>query len=210
MTAIPLRQSTPGQKRPLGPFFDETDGFTRETALSIANTDIRLWKDSATAVDKNSGGAAHVEHGVYWPEFDEIDSDTAGPLTVECSIAGARAVRQDYIVYSQNVYDAMIAGTAQVTEDTIALANRVEMDANSTKLAAIITALGTLPADVGAVNIDGTYSRDELAKIHLALAIGAAAGLTGTTKIFRDQSGNIIVTATFSDDLDTRTVVITL
>ncbi len=53
--AIQLFQTTAGQEIPLGPFLDDTDGKTAETGLTIANTDIKLWKTGATSlVSKNS------------------------------------------------------------------------------------------------------------------------------------------------------------
>jgi len=55
--AIYLKQSTASQEIPLGVFVDETDGKTAETGLTIANTDIKLWKTGATTLaNKNSGG----------------------------------------------------------------------------------------------------------------------------------------------------------
>ena len=40
--AILLKQSTASQEVLLGPFLDETDAITPLTALSIANTDLKL------------------------------------------------------------------------------------------------------------------------------------------------------------------------
>lgn len=55
---VALRQSTASQEVPLGTFVDKTDFNTEEAALTIANTDIKLWKAGATTLaDKNSGGA---------------------------------------------------------------------------------------------------------------------------------------------------------
>ena len=42
--AIDLRQSTASQEIPLGYFVDSTDGNTEKTGLTIANTDIKIWK----------------------------------------------------------------------------------------------------------------------------------------------------------------------
>jgi hypothetical protein len=39
----------------VGPFVDDTDFKTLETALTIANTDVKLSKNGAAAVNKNSG-----------------------------------------------------------------------------------------------------------------------------------------------------------
>jgi hypothetical protein len=65
--SIKLKQSTASQEIPLGVFVDAADGFTAETALTIANTDIKIWKTGATALaNKNSGGATHIAGGVYY------------------------------------------------------------------------------------------------------------------------------------------------
>ena len=54
-----LRQSTASQDVIIGAFIDDTDFKTPETGLTIANTDIKLMKDGAASVNKNSGGATH-------------------------------------------------------------------------------------------------------------------------------------------------------
>src|SRR5689334_1346513 len=47
---IKLKQSTASQEIPLGYFVDATDGNTEKTALTIANTDIKLWKMGASSL----------------------------------------------------------------------------------------------------------------------------------------------------------------
>ena len=64
--AMWLRQSTASQEILLGPFLDDTDGKTQETGLTIANTDIKIWKENATCeFNKNSLGAFHIANGIY-------------------------------------------------------------------------------------------------------------------------------------------------
>ena len=102
----PLRKSTASQIIPLGPFLDDTDGKSRETGLTIANTDIRLEKNGATTfVDKTSGGATHVEAGNYYTTLDATDTNTTGPMRVHVNMTGALAVWVDCVVFEQNVYD---------------------------------------------------------------------------------------------------------
>jgi hypothetical protein len=108
---INLRQATSSQEVPLGYFVDSTDGDTEETGLTIANTDVRLWKAGATAlVNKNSGGATHMANGIYYTVLDATDTDTSGPLVVFVHVSGALPVRLACHVYPANVYDAMIGG----------------------------------------------------------------------------------------------------
>jgi hypothetical protein len=109
---IPLRLSTASQEIPLGYFLDSTDGDTEETGLSIANTDIKLWKSGATTLaNKNSGGATHISNGIYYAVLDATDTGTLGPMVVFVHVAGALAVRLECCVYPTNVYDALVAGT---------------------------------------------------------------------------------------------------
>jgi hypothetical protein len=128
---IYLRQSTASQEVPLGHFVDDTDGKTAETGLTIANTDIKVWKTGATTLaDKNSGGATHIAGGVYYAVLDATDTNTIGPLAIFVAVSGALAVRLECCVLDEAVYDvwfgttapSTLAGTAQ-TGDTYALAN---------------------------------------------------------------------------------------
>lgn len=108
---IYLRQSTASQEVPLGYFLDSTDGDTEETALTIANTDIKLWKAGATTLaNKNSGGATHISNGVYYAVLDATDTNTLGSLIVFCHVAGALSVKVECVVLTANVYDSLIGG----------------------------------------------------------------------------------------------------
>ena len=91
---IVLRQSTDGQEIPLGKFVDSTDGDTEETGLTIANTDIKLWKFGATSMaNKNSGGGTHMANGEYYCVLDATDSNTLGAMKVSVHVAGALYVQ---------------------------------------------------------------------------------------------------------------------
>lgn len=101
-----LRQSTASQEILLGRFVDSTDGNTEETALSIANTDIKVWKTGATTLaSKNSGGATHIANGVYYCVLDATDTDTIGPLVLHVHVSGALYVKQDCMVLDEAMYD---------------------------------------------------------------------------------------------------------
>lgn len=114
---IPLRQSTASQEVTLGYFVDSTDGNTEETGLSIANTDIKVWKAGATTLaDKNSGGATHISNGIYYAVLDATDTDTLGPLVLFVHVAGALSVRLQCVVHPASVYDALY-GTATLPAD---------------------------------------------------------------------------------------------
>lgn len=107
-----LRQSTASQEVLLGPFLDSTDGNTAETALTIANTDIKLWVEGATTeANKNSGGATHIASGRYYAVLDATDTGTLGKLEVNVHVTGALAVRREFMVVPAVVYDAIVLGT---------------------------------------------------------------------------------------------------
>lgn len=115
---IPLRQSTSSQEIPLGFFLDSTNGDTEETGLTIAVTDIYLWKQGATVlINKNTGGATHMNKGVYYCTLDATDTNTVGALYVYVHVAGALAVKTECTVYPANVYDSLIAGTDTIQSD---------------------------------------------------------------------------------------------
>lgn len=118
--AIALRQSTASQEVPLGYFLDSLDGNTEETGLTIANTDIKLWKNGATTLaNKNSGGATHISNGIYYAVLDATDTDTLGSLIIFVHVAGALAVRVECEVLSAVVYDSWIAGTDNLQVDLV-------------------------------------------------------------------------------------------
>lgn len=115
-----LKESTASQEIPLGIFLDSTDGDTELTALTIANTDIRLWKNGATAfATKNAGGATHMSNGVYYAVLDEIDTNTLGSLVVTTHVSGALVTRLECAVLPANVYDSIIAGTDKLEVDNV-------------------------------------------------------------------------------------------
>ncbi len=106
--AIALRQSTASQEVPLGIFVDSTDGNTEESGLTIANTDIKIWKTGATTLaSKNSGGATYISNGVYYTVLDATDTATIGPLVIFVHVSGALAVRVECVVYDEAVYDSL-------------------------------------------------------------------------------------------------------
>lgn len=115
-----LRQSTASQEIPLGRFVDSTNGDGEKTALTIANTDIKLWKMGATAlVNKNSGGGTHMAGGEYYCVLDATDSDTLGSMKVSVHVAGALAVQVWCCVLSAERYDWLIAATNKVQVNVV-------------------------------------------------------------------------------------------
>lgn len=104
----------------MGHFVDSTDGNTEETALTIANTNIKIWKMGATTLaNKNSGGATHISNGIYYAVLDATDTDTLGTLVIFIHVAGALPVRVECEVLAANVYDSLVAATDKLEADTM-------------------------------------------------------------------------------------------
>jgi hypothetical protein len=111
--AMMLRKSTASQEVLLGPFVDNVDGDTAETGLTIAASDIKVWKYGATTLaNKNSGGATHISNGYYYAVLDATDTDTAGMLEVNVKVSGALAIHREFQVLEADVYDAIYASGA--------------------------------------------------------------------------------------------------
>lgn len=97
----------------VGPFVDSTDGDTEETGLTIAQADVRLSKNGQTGAQKNDNTTcAHDADGFYNCELDATDTNTVGQLTLWVHVAGALAVRHDYQVIEDAVYDRLFADSA--------------------------------------------------------------------------------------------------
>jgi hypothetical protein len=107
-----LKQSTASQSRLVGPFLDDTDFKTAETALTIANTDVKLSANGAAGANKNSGGGTHRNNGMYSLTFDATDTATVGELGGSVVVAGALPVVFKFVVLEEAVYDALFAASA--------------------------------------------------------------------------------------------------
>lgn len=140
--SVILRQSTAGQDVIIGSFIDDTDFKTPETGLTIANTDIKLMKDGAASVNKNSGGATHRINGDYSITLDATDTNTVGELRVSVDVAGALPVWKTFQVIEEATYDLKYSSgaTGDVTVDTNndkADYNIASIDANAINAASI-------------------------------------------------------------------------
>lgn len=107
-----LRQSTASQARVIGPFVDDTDFKTAETALTIANTDIKVSKAGGALASKNSGGGTADAVGYYTVTWDATDTATVGELKYTVKVAGALVVFGSYWVLEEEVYDDLFAASA--------------------------------------------------------------------------------------------------
>lgn len=194
--AIILRRATASQEVMLGTFLDDTDGKTPETALTIANTDIKIFKSGATSeVNKNSGGATHVSSGRYYAVFDATDSDTVGPNgEINVAMSGALPVRRPLVVLHENVYDVLFGTTAPSTHTADAVAALV-LATPANKLATDGTGRVTVGtnADKTGYSISGTTTTLDALQTALSSAHGAGSWATATG--FSTHSAADVVTA---------------
>ena len=97
----------------IGPFVDSTDGDTEETALTINAADVKLSKNGQTMAGKSDVTAcAHDANGMYNCELDSTDTNTVGTMVIFVHVTGALAVRHEFQIVEEAVYDAMFAANA--------------------------------------------------------------------------------------------------
>lgn len=191
---IRLKQSTASQEIPLGYFVDSTDGNTEETALTIANTDIKIWKAGATTLaNKNSGGATHISNGIYYCVLDATDTDTLGPMVVFVHVAGALAVRVECEVLAANVYDSLIAASdalqVHANEITAGLITAAAIATGAIDADAIAADAANEIADAlldRSAGVETSYTPRQALRLILAALAGKLSGASSTTVTIRD------------------------
>ena len=88
-----------------GPFVDNADGHTPETALTITKALTRLSKNNAAFAEKNQAASAtHDENGWYAVVLDTTDLGTLGELIVAFNITGALPVWERFLVVPQEAW----------------------------------------------------------------------------------------------------------
>src|SRR5688572_9958380 len=113
-----LKQAT-SVDLPIGPFLDETDGKTAETALTITQPDVRVKKNGAAWAQKNAAQTlSHEENGWYEVTLDATDTDTLGQLMVAVHESGALPVWREFLVVPANVYDSLMSGSDKLQVHT--------------------------------------------------------------------------------------------
>lgn len=169
-----LKQSTASQEIPLGYFVDSTDGNTEETALTIANTDIKVWKNGATTLaNKNSGGATHISNGIYYAVMDATDTDTLGPMVIFVHVSGALTVRLECCVLAANVYDSLVGATDKLDVNTAEIAGSNVSTTTAQIGVNIVNAAGTAWGSGGITS--GTFAAGAITATAIAAdAIGAS------------------------------------
>jgi len=181
-----LKQSTASQEIVLGPFVDSTDGVTAETALTIANTDVKIWVSGATTLaNKNSGGATHISGGIYSAVLDATDTATLGSLKIFVAVSGALACVLECVVLAANVYDSLIAASDQLDVQVAGINNDAITAASLATDAG--TEIATAVLDTAAGVETGRTVRQSM-RLMLSALCGKASGMATTTAVFRDTN----------------------
>lgn len=149
-----LKQSTAVEIL-VGPFLDDTDGKTPETALTVASIDFDIYKgitktDITLAASGTANDCVHVANGFYRIELTTTNTDTVGRFIATANIAGALPVWHEFTILPANVYDSVIGGTdllqvdmTQVNGSTAVVSN-VEDDYDGTGYAKANSTIGTV------------------------------------------------------------------
>lgn len=203
-----LKQSTASQVVRIGPFLDDTDFKTAETALSIANTDIKLIKGNAATSNsnKNSGGATHIANGYYYLTLDATDTSAIGRLDLFVQMSGALPVWAEYEVLPANIFDSMIGGTdlfdVSVTQfggtnGTFA-SGRPEVNTSHIAGAAVSTASAQIGVNV--VNAAGTaWNSGAIAAATLASDAITAAKIASAALTAAKFGADCLANSNFAD-----------
>jgi hypothetical protein len=107
-----LKQSTAADVV-IGPFVDDTDGKTVETALTVSQADCQLSKNGGAVAQKNDAtSASHLGGGHYKVPLNTTDTNTLGRLRLYVNEGGALPVWADFMVAPAAVYDSLFSSTA--------------------------------------------------------------------------------------------------
>lgn len=193
-----LRQSTASQSRLVGPFIDDTDFKTVETALTIANTDVKLSKNGGVASNKNSGGGTHRANGMYSLTFDATDTSTVGELTGCVLISGALLVTFKFWVLEEAIYDSLFGANAK----GFSASQRV--DVGSWVSNTVTHGVGGPNVNVNAISGD-TSAADNLEADYDGTGYNKSASTIGTCTTNTDMLTAAAVNAEVLDVLNTDT-----
>jgi hypothetical protein len=109
-----LRQATTASII-LGPFVDDTNGFSAETGLTITAASLYVSKRGSSPVAINSSSAAtHKTLGYYGAVLDATDTASAGDLVIMTAPSGALPVWRQFNVLSPSAYDAIVLGASSL------------------------------------------------------------------------------------------------
>jgi hypothetical protein len=227
-----LKQST-ATTLLLGPFLDETDGQTAETALTVSQADVLLWKQGGTTLaQKNeSTSCTHRSNGLYTCPVDATDTNTLGTLVVSVDESGAAPIRQDYTVVAANVYDSLFGsgdvldvsvtqwtGTNVATPDTAGYVKSTLKNGTGTGEVALTSGNVALTAAGNTAVVDALYASTAESNGSLTFKtmwrclfaiVGGRVSISGSTVTF-NTANNAKTRATVVTDSSNQRTTVTL
>lgn len=161
-----LRQSTAVTVK-IGPFVDDTDGYTPENGLAITQGDVRLSKNGSDFAQKDDvSSATNDENGWYNCRLNTADTNTTGRLVLAVYEAGALPVWHEYMVVTDNTYDSLVSGSdyldTDVWEEVIESGAPTDARTARQMMRIIMSVLAGQTAGVGdwsALSLDETKTR---------------------------------------------------
>lgn len=188
-----LKQSTSVDVK-IGPFLDETDGKTVETALTITQPDIRLAKNGGAWAQKNAAQTlSHEEAGWYEVTLDATDTDTLGILMVAVHESGALPVWVEFMVLPANVYDSMFS-TDKLQVDAVeisgdsAAADNLESEFDGTGFKSYVRRNTAQAGAAGTITLDASASATNDLYNGMMVAIVSGTGV-GQARFIKDYVG---------------------
>lgn len=197
-----LKQSTAVVVK-IGPFVDETDGKTAETALTLSQADIRLSKNGAAQAQKTQASAAtHDALGYYDCSLDTTDTNTLGLLMLAVHESGALPVRHDYLIMPSNVYDSLFSTDllqvhlAEMTNDIITAASIAANAIGAAEIADGAITAAKIATDAFDADALATDAVTEIKNAVLALLqdkqhVGVLLGATATTLTLASAASSV-------------------
>lgn len=96
----------------VGPFVDDTDFKTAETALTITASEVDIMKNGGVQGTKSDASSlTHRIEGEYSITFNGTDTNTLGKLSMIIRESGALVVRAHWQVIPAVIYDSLFGGS---------------------------------------------------------------------------------------------------
>ena len=205
-----LRQSTTVTVK-IGPFVDDGDGNTDETALTITAADVRLSKNGGNIAQKNDATACtHDEIGIYDCPLNATDTGTLGILTLIVHEAGALHVRHDYLITPANVWDSLFGAdrlqvhAAEISNDLITAAAIATdaIGADEFAQAAADKVFGSGAATLAELPVGAPPAtpRPDQAVMLKYMTLRNKLDVTTSIKRVHNDAGTIVATKALTDD----------
>jgi hypothetical protein len=176
---------------------DKGDGVTEETALTLAQADMRLSKDGGAFAQKSAAGnATHDSDGWYSTTLSTTDTGTVGILKLNVhQPANMLPVWETFYVVEEAVYDAIYGASAAGPLQSTVAGRTLDVDANdrvdvgSWLGTAVTVSAGTAKPEVDAFSIsDAAVTADRLEAWMNGAVTASAEGTPSATVIQTDLS----------------------